>query len=212
MRLNFFLLIGFCSLAALDAHAQADTAAATCLLKAAGLRLVAEERTKFLNDCYANSPSVGQQNSQPKPTSASENAPNVQLPRPKPSTVGASSSHLNEQDALKCVQKLIARWVTAAHSTLRCGDFLKLDRVRVISKQANGTSVDLSVEIHLRTSKAIPGTGIVASSCTGAEWERDIAPNKRIVLKKLLSFNVASRQAVCETDFMEPIIDGDAAR
>ena len=94
MRLNFFLLIGFCSLAALDAHAQADAAAATCLLKAAGLRLVAEERTKFLNDCYANSPSVGQQNSQPKPTSASENAPNVQLPRPKNHRQLALAAHI----------------------------------------------------------------------------------------------------------------------
>ena len=66
MRTFFALLACIWAFEPLSARAQGDIVPTSCLLKAAGLRLEAEEKTKFLKECSAAAATDGQSTAKPK--------------------------------------------------------------------------------------------------------------------------------------------------
>jgi hypothetical protein len=137
--------------------------------------------------------------------------PKSKIESPKIAVVPDSNGpHPNNVDATQCVATFINKSVSMGPVVLQCSNSVRFEGAKVIDTKPNGGNTDAIVEITLRVVTNLGGQSMAATMCTGSGWGGDLVPGQRLVMTKVMSFQVFPTQAICLTNSIEPIVRGNS--
>jgi hypothetical protein len=127
-----------------------------------------------------------------------------------PRAVSSNQPHPNDLDASQCVQPLFNKSIEMGPAVMQCANFARFESARIVDRKVNGSNTDVIAEITLRAVQGIGAQSMAASMCTGLTWKNDLQAGERIVLKKVLTFQVFPSQAICLTQGLNPLVGGNS--
>lgn len=128
------------------------------------------------------------------------------VPKSTPKAAQGTNERPTDQDAFECVRQFFGQSVQMGPAVLSCNDTARLESARIVDRKNNGPYVDVIAEITLRAAQPFGGGSMAASMCTGTNWKNDVAANERLVLTKVLTFQVFSTRSVCMTNSLQPLV------
>ena len=130
-------------------------------------------------------------------------------PKPAKPAAAAAVEIPTDQDALQCAVPLFAHRLQIGPSVLDCSEYVRVDGATILDRSNDiGGMINVLVEVHLRSLQEFASSSIVASTCTGTNWQEDIGSNQGIEITTILVFQKFSRQAVCQTHALGNIVKG----